>query len=412
MRTQSMIVQAALAVATANAAVLIPPPPPPSNVALQRRQQDPDSTCSVFGIDFQGGGSYFINSASNENFTFVSEFEGCNNDTASVLLVNNQSSDEYECSIIPTTPDDVSMLSSCPIMKSQLSSGSWSILTLGNNGNGNPFNYQRDFTLEVGAQQVVTTTVYVPYTMTVQSVATVESTSTVTTTSGIPNSLTYSSATTNIATVTPPTTTISTVEVITRTFTRWTKTASSEYVLVVAPSCTIPSRPDYADPWARMTPTLLPLPAGIQPQQPISAKGEATVTTSASVCQGRSCKRVSGRDLEQKRAPDEATVTSTRTMPNNTTLTVTVDASTTTNAIIITNTVYTSLPPQTVYGTAFSTVTAPAPIQAIAEQSYTRAYATRTMLVVWTNRVTTTPTAAATKCRSAGGHYGNGFVLP
>jgi hypothetical protein len=32
--------------------------------------------CVSYGMDFQNGGSYFQNSLSNENFTFVSQFEG------------------------------------------------------------------------------------------------------------------------------------------------------------------------------------------------------------------------------------------------------------------------------------------------------------------------------------------------
>ena len=33
-------------------------------------------TCIPFGVDFQDGGSYFQNSLSTENFTFVSRYEG------------------------------------------------------------------------------------------------------------------------------------------------------------------------------------------------------------------------------------------------------------------------------------------------------------------------------------------------
>ena len=33
-------------------------------------------TCESYGIDFQDGGSYFIDSSSNASFTTVSEFSG------------------------------------------------------------------------------------------------------------------------------------------------------------------------------------------------------------------------------------------------------------------------------------------------------------------------------------------------
>lgn len=47
---------------------------------LIKRQNNANSTCSVYGVDFQNGGSYFINSGSNGDFTAVSEFEGCTYD--------------------------------------------------------------------------------------------------------------------------------------------------------------------------------------------------------------------------------------------------------------------------------------------------------------------------------------------
>ena len=33
-------------------------------------------TCNAFGVDFQDGGSYFQNSLSTDDFTFVSKYEG------------------------------------------------------------------------------------------------------------------------------------------------------------------------------------------------------------------------------------------------------------------------------------------------------------------------------------------------
>ncbi|KAK0840127.1 hypothetical protein LTS02_015622 [Friedmanniomyces endolithicus] len=180
MRTSCLVAAATLTLATASSVEVtraMRDSPRPTEVDLRARQDGGDSACSVFGIDFQGGGSYFINSNSNDNFTLVAEFEGCQNDTADIILVNEQTSDEYECSRLPTVPDDTRQMSTCPVLKGQMSSGNWSILTLGNNGNGDPFSYQRDFTLQVGPQQTVTTTVHAPYTLTLQSTSTLECTS-------------------------------------------------------------------------------------------------------------------------------------------------------------------------------------------------------------------------------------------
>jgi len=158
---------------------------------LTKRQNNAHSTCSVYGVDFQNGGSYFINSAFDVDFTAVSEFEGCkydrrqtseyrcsccdsgNNENASVLLVNRQTLDEYECSAVQPTPDDTPEISTCEIQKSEMSSGNWSLLVIGNNGAGNPYAYQRDFYLTVTTQQTVTSTVTEAFTKTIQSTNTI-----------------------------------------------------------------------------------------------------------------------------------------------------------------------------------------------------------------------------------------------
>jgi hypothetical protein len=69
---------------------------------LQTRQDDPNSTCLVYGINYVDGGSYFIDSSSTSDFTAVQQFDNCNNDTASILLVQQSTEDEYECSSVPT----------------------------------------------------------------------------------------------------------------------------------------------------------------------------------------------------------------------------------------------------------------------------------------------------------------------
>ena len=70
--------------------------------SLETRQDDTNSTCLVYGIDYMDGGSYFIDSSSTADFTAVQQFDNCNNDTASVLLVQQSTEDEYECSSVPT----------------------------------------------------------------------------------------------------------------------------------------------------------------------------------------------------------------------------------------------------------------------------------------------------------------------
>jgi len=152
---------------------------------LTTRQDNPTSNCSVYGIDFVDGGSYFINSNSTANFTAVQQFSGCNDDSAAVLLVQQSTEDEWECTSVPTgkqisrataqdlavlinlsVPSDTSQLSTCPLENEQMSSGEWTILVIGNNGDGNPFAYERDFSLTVGPQETASTTQTVTYTQT------------------------------------------------------------------------------------------------------------------------------------------------------------------------------------------------------------------------------------------------------
>lgn len=47
-----------------------------------------------------------------------------------------------------------------------MSSGEWTILVIGNNGDGNPFAYERDFSLTVGPQETTTITQTVTFTQT------------------------------------------------------------------------------------------------------------------------------------------------------------------------------------------------------------------------------------------------------
>lgn len=98
---------------------------------------DPNSICYSYGVDFVDEGHYFINSLSTEKFSSVSIFEGCNTGVADILLIEPNGV-EHLCDDIPTTPEYTNQLSNCPIQKSQMSSGHWMLLILGNNGNGDP----------------------------------------------------------------------------------------------------------------------------------------------------------------------------------------------------------------------------------------------------------------------------------
>jgi hypothetical protein len=121
-----------------------------------KRQMSSNSTCTTYGVDYQEGGNYFINTNSNEAFTFLSGFDGCNNATAQLSLVNEDTGDQYDCGSVPTVPNNAPQTATCQVQKSQLTSGTYLIITIGNNGVGNPFADERQFMIEAGPQQIVT----------------------------------------------------------------------------------------------------------------------------------------------------------------------------------------------------------------------------------------------------------------
>ena len=78
------------------------------------------------------------------------------NDTADVSLVNESTGDQYDCGSVLTVPNGVPQTATCPILKSQFTSGTYLIITVGNNGDGQPFAYQRQITIRAGTQQTIT----------------------------------------------------------------------------------------------------------------------------------------------------------------------------------------------------------------------------------------------------------------
>lgn len=124
--------------------------------SVMKRQMNASSVCSTSGVNYQDGGDYFVNTNSNQAFLIISTFQGCNNDTADVSLVNESTGDQYDCGQVLTVPNGVPQTATCPILKSQFTSGTYLIITVGNNGNGQPFAYQRQITIRAGTQQTIT----------------------------------------------------------------------------------------------------------------------------------------------------------------------------------------------------------------------------------------------------------------
>ena len=105
--------------------------------------------CTSYGVDYSNGGRYNIDSSSNQYFSFITVFQGCNQETINPVLVGPDGS-EYACSSIRTQPAGQQMTSTCGIPFSAMRSGNWRIIV-----SGNQISVQRSITLTVGQPQTV-----------------------------------------------------------------------------------------------------------------------------------------------------------------------------------------------------------------------------------------------------------------
>jgi hypothetical protein len=59
-------------------AVSAVPPPVAHPASAQYTNTTAPGVCQSFGIDFKDGGTYFVNSGSNDSFTSITQFKGKN----------------------------------------------------------------------------------------------------------------------------------------------------------------------------------------------------------------------------------------------------------------------------------------------------------------------------------------------
>ncbi|KAF2434507.1 hypothetical protein EJ08DRAFT_646468 [Tothia fuscella] len=371
-----------------------------------------DNPCVAYGIDFQDGGKYFQNSLSNESFTFVSQFHGCQADKASNVFVDPKG-EQVECSETNLTPDDTDALSTCPRVKSGLTSGDWSILILSNNGKGEPLALQRDFELSVGPQLTTTFTpsVVVPITYTPVVNATVTETDTAKTTLP-PLTVTVPSTTVSpTTTVTPARVTVYSTKTL-FTVKRTKPTASVvKTTKVVTASCKIPKKPTTTMKTCTIRPTvgkIQSLPTAL-PSGPKFRRAVYDPNNKAKFVAERRAYLAAANALV-KRAPDEPTVTITDTnTANYPTVTSTETASASTATITSTSQITATITPSPVTlvngKTTISkiTITAPTPTRNIVKYTVATDYTTKTFTYTVTITSKTTPAAVATDCKKHGG---------
>ncbi|GAB1738701.1 hypothetical protein NU219Hw_g3497t1 [Hortaea werneckii] len=278
--------------------------------------------CMGFAMDFHDGGSYFQNISSPDDFTFSSQFEGCQADAFANNLLVDPNGDQYLCTDMDIFPDDTTETSTCPLEKQQMWSGDWTVVIISNNGEkGCPIAIQRDFELTVAEPS---TEVFTP-TVTIPSVITpVETSTSVTTTT---DWLTLTSTVTSPKYTLKPTTTITPKRVTTtKTVTIGTirKTAYTAIPTVktktLTKTCSLPHRATKKDKKATVTPTLVtaaalqittvpePTPKPRMRRAPLDAEGRL-LEKQAFVAERRAWLEENGQ-LE-KRGLDVATTTVT-----------------------------------------------------------------------------------------------------
>jgi len=381
--------------------------------------QDQYQTCESWGVDFQDKGSYFQNKSSSDPFTFVSTFEGCQNDVANNILVD-PTGEQYLCSDTPLTPPDTYQMSTCPLDKDDLWSGAWSVIIISNNGDAEPIAYQRDFSLEVA---VPVTTTYTP-TLTVSATTTpiIESTIYNTITETITNTKTVTSKYTKSKTITKTPKKVTTTK--TQILGTITKHAYTVIPTVVTKTktltCSIPKRQPYHDPWARITPTVVYAAALETASLTTSvaatttgthrrrdAKRHVAADNRAEFLAAREA-RLADAQVIQKRGLDNGTVTLTEldtskwatstsmsTAPATTTwLTQDVDTSITTTS---TETFWSGVTKVVI------TVTAPTPTKTKTKYTIVKTTATTTRRPTVTVTIKTAPAASTTICKAKGG---------
>ncbi|KAF2449302.1 hypothetical protein P171DRAFT_469387 [Karstenula rhodostoma CBS 690.94] len=368
-----------------------------------RQDSEPGSSlCHSYGMDFQSNGQYFQNSLSSDNFTFVEQFEGCNADVAYNIIVDPEGTQNL-CTDTSLTPDDTNMLSTCPLRKNQLVSGSWSIVVISDNGDGVPLAAQRDFILSVGPQSTSTITPAVTATRVINPLVNQTITTTTTGTTYLdPRTVTSPSATiTPTTTVTPrKMTSYSTKALLTLRIPTY-KFNIAKVTATKTASCKLPTRPTHFDRRAVIVPTVGPV-AHIVDSIGLFRREED---------RGRFLQERASRLALVGRAPDPQPLLVTEANTNKWS-TATVTTTGTPIVATITSEVTTlatlTPPPVTVVSgqRTAKRVTVTAPTPTLTKTRYvivTVGTTTKTVDYVYTINTTTTPSAVAEACKSAGG---------
>ncbi|KAH8839487.1 hypothetical protein MCOR02_002902 [Pyricularia oryzae] len=198
-------------------------------------------SCTSYGVDYSNGGSYYIDSSSNDYFSFVSEFQGCYRESISPVLIDPDNN-QYACSAIEIGDSGAKVTSLCYIPFSAMRTGQWKLVLA-----GRQISTQRTINLKVGPLATTTVTatptVIVGITSTPRAI-TIVSTIFKTETLVLPPKTTTRDCNigqTQTVTVYPPTRTVTTQSIVTRTSTAGPVTKALTTTLVTTAKCHWPT---------------------------------------------------------------------------------------------------------------------------------------------------------------------------
>ncbi|KAM7186302.1 hypothetical protein V8F20_011437 [Naviculisporaceae sp. PSN 640] len=197
--------------------------------------------CTSYGVDYSNGGTYSIDVSSNQYFSFITVFQGCNQESISPVLVAPDGN-EYACSAIRTQPGGQQVTSTCGIPYSAMFSGTWKIIVA-----GNQIATQRVIDLRVGTPQTtyvtVTPTVIVGYTTTARATTVQTIISQTQTLILVPSTVTaVCNGATRTVTVYPQGPTVTVASTVVRTVTDGQRTSFYTTTATATASCHLPNK--------------------------------------------------------------------------------------------------------------------------------------------------------------------------
>ncbi|KAF2429054.1 hypothetical protein EJ08DRAFT_698635 [Tothia fuscella] len=322
---------------------------------------------------------------------------------------------QYQCDNTPLTPDNFASTATCPIQKSQLVTGDWSLVILSNNGNGDSIAYQRDFSLIVGPQITTTDTIVAM----VSEVSTPLTTVTVTATST--DLVTLPAVTTTVASVTRnPTRTITPQStIITTTKVHTINNGRPIFTLIktthtVDATCTVslprkdrkatisPTIPGFTVKWPHKRG--LPTPVARRMPTPDAPVDSYLVFKGRSIPYNKAEFNSKRRANLAKRAPDSPIVTVTDPIVSTATTTIVAGISTITTAASNTVQITSTITPAVVTiasgkTVVFTTVTAVAKTKTVTKYSVVENNTGKTFAKTVTFTKTVIPEASVSACK-------------